>query len=248
MPKTLGAITFCIDPYLYDYNIEETVHCLRELADQVIVVDAGSSKEELKKINKLASHNVEVISISRDVWDNNKHRGKYRISEMQNLAKSFLDTDYYILLQADEVISSDDFDVIRDAIETDKEGFYFNRINLWGSCNTYINVPEHRQPCSTVVGRLAKIHCDSVDDGESISIQNPEPLDVNIFHMGFVRKVEVMKAKVENMQSSVFGITPDPKLYLSDTFDSTLWFKDEDLSPLQIPLPNFIKSWASSRP
>jgi hypothetical protein len=58
-----------------------------------------------------------------------------------------------------------------------------------------------------------------------------------------------MKDKIINMQESVFELgLHDPKLDGSDTFDSTLWFKDGDLAELKEEHPKFITNWISTRP
>lgn len=66
--------------------------------------------------------------------------------------------------------------------------------------------------------------------------------------MGFVRKREVMKAKVINMQEGVFEMANhDIKLDRSDIFQPELWFDDNDLKLIDEPLPLLIQNWAKER-
>lgn len=245
---TLGGIVFCIDAVKYDYHIAETIRCLQECCDEVVVLDAGSIDGTIEIIQQFEDQNTHIICLDRAEWE--KQQGREKLAYFQNLALSFLTTDYYILCQADEIILESCFPAIRNAIKTGKEGFCCSRVNLWGSPDTFINVPENRQPCSTRVVRIAKTKYQSIDDGESIAvIPNTDFIeDIRIYHYGFVRKKEVMKDKIWNMQENVFKIQHDPKLDKSAVFDSTLWFSGEDLVPIMEPHSKFITNWIKERP
>lgn len=249
MVKSLGGIVFCIDAIRFDYNIEESIQCLQDLCDEIVVLDAGSNDGTVDLIKKYENDKTTIVCLDRAEWD--KQKGREKLSYFQNLALSFLNTDYYFLLQADEIITEDSFAYIRKAINgIENESYLCSRVNLWGDCNHYINVPISRQPCSTVVNRLAKIEKRSYGDGESIEAKaSVEYVNkIKIIHYGFVRKKEVMKDKVFNMQRNVFDIDPDPKLDQSEVFDSTLWFKDKELSPINFEHPKWIKQWVETRP
>lgn len=249
MGKKLGGILFVRNGIQYDYCYRESIKCLQALCDEVIVLDAGSDDGTAEDLLSLEDNKTLIVSVKNELWD--MQHGREKLAYFQNLALSFLEADYYFLLQADEVIHENSFPSIRAAIETDKEAFLIKRINLWGSANTYINVPDNRQPCSKHVIRLAKTKYQSVDDGESISAEASQNFinGITIYHYGFVRKKEVMKAKIINMQESVFELGHhDPKLDGSDVFNSELWFSGDELSPIEEPHPIFIQQWISSRP
>ncbi len=65
--------------------------------------------------------------------------------------------------------------------------------------------------------------------------------------MGFVRKREIHPAKIREMQENIFQCGVDPKLEGMTTFDSTKWFTDEDLIPIEGELPPLIQQWAKER-
>lgn len=244
---TLGGIMFIRNGEQYDYCYREAIVCLQALCDSVVVLDAGSDDGTAEMLQQYEDQNTMVICLGKDEWD--KQQGREKLSYFQNLCLSFLDTDYYFLLQADEIIHEDSFPSIREAINTGWEAFYCTRINLWRDSKSYINVPDDRQPCSTKVIRLAKNKYKSVGDGESIeAIADPSLIEeIRIYHMGFVRNKNIMKAKVVNMQENVFGIDHDPKLDKSDIFDWSLWFNESEHSPIREELPMFITKWAAER-
>lgn len=249
MAKTLGGVIFCIDAIKYDYCIEQSIECLKELVDELVILDAGSDDGTPELLKKYEDEKTQLVLLDRAEWG--KRKGKEKLAYFQNLALSFLNTDFYFLLQADEIITEDSFPYIRKAIEAHgQESFLCKRVNLWGDCNHYINVPINKQPCSIVVNRLAKTDKKSHGDGESIEARASLEFinNITIVHYGFVRKREVMKSKIINMQEGVFGIDHDPKLDQGEVFDSKLWFSGNQLSKIDFKHPKYIKEWAKERP
>jgi len=247
--KTLGGILFIRNGEQYDYSYKEAIACLQEMCDKVVLVDAGSDDGTAEIISSYNNQNTFSVCLDKSEWD--KQQGREKLAYFQNLALSFLDTDYYFLLQGDEIVHESSFPSIRKAIETNNEAFFCTRLNLWGDCNHKINVDVSKQPCSIHVIRLAKTKYKSVGDGESIdAMANTEFLnDIIIFHYGFVRKKEVMKSKIIMMQEEVFQLgLHDPKLDGSDVFDSKLWFSEKDLAPIYAEHPKFIQEWIKTRP
>lgn len=247
---TLGGVIFIRNGWEYDYCFREAIACLQELCDQVVILDAGSDDLTDRTVKQYEDQNTLVVCLDKSEWD--KQQGRTKLAYFQNLAKSFLDTDYYFLLQGDEIIHENSFPIIRSIVDLGwEESILVSRINLWRDCNSYINVPDSRQPCSTKVIRLARIKYDSVDDGESISAQANSDFvdDIRIYHYGFVRRKSVMKKKVINMQESVFQLGfHDPKLDMGDEFDWKLWFSESELSPIAEDHPKFIKEYIKTRP
>lgn len=245
---TLGGFLFIRNGIQYDYNFKETIESLLQFCDKVLVVDAGSD-DGTKEV--LWGMNDEKLTINfrlKEEWDS--IQGREKLSYFQNLAADQLNTDYQFLCQADEVVCESSYPEIRAAIETGKEGYLCERINLWGSPNTMLNVSLNRMPCSVHVLRLSKKGYYSYDDGESIAA----PADtsfvdkIKIIHYGFVRKKEVMKAKIINMQEGVFAMeSHDAKLDQCEVFDSKLWFDGDDLAPIDFTHPPIMNQWILER-
>lgn len=251
---TLGGIIFIRNGDMYDYCYRESIACLQALCDKVVVLDAGSTDGTAEVVQQYEDQNTTVICLGEEEWD--KQQGREKLSYFQNLALSFLDTDYYFLLQGDEILHESCFQAVREAIETGADCVFVKRINLWRDCNSFINVEHNRQPCGTSIIRLAKTKYKSVGDGECIENSRTDNIgyvghhnQIRIYHYGFVRKREVMKEKIINMQENVFQLgLHDPKLDGGDVFDSELWFSGNELSPITEEHSKFIKSWAISRP
>lgn len=252
MSKSLGGFAFIREGIKYDYCFKESITSLCECCDRVsIIYPTGAEDGTHAALSALTAKywkKLEVYFMDPIMWGDMK--GKTKLANFQNIAAMMLDTDYQFLLQGDEVLTEESYDGIRCAMETDGEGFLCNRVNLWGSPNTMLNVPLNRMPCSVQVLRLTKMGYWCYDDGESIAAPaNADFLDkIKIIHYGFVRKKEVMKSKIINMQQGVFAMENyDAKLDQCDVFDSKLWFDGPDLAPIDFEHPAIMKKWVSER-
>lgn len=248
MSKTLGGTLFVRNAIEWDYCVVEAVKCLQELCDEVVIVDAGSDDGTIELLEVLVDEKTILLSLEKAEWDN--QHGREKLAHFTNVAIGCLTTDYNINLQADEIIHENSFPAIREAINTGKEAFYVTRKNLWKDCEHELNVPQHRKPCSTEIIRLAKSNYQSIDDAESLSAPAIADFvnDIVIWHYGFVRKKEVMKGKIFNMQNNVFEIPYDKKLDAMNTFEWSAWFSEDDLKKITEPHPKFSQNWIKSRP
>lgn len=238
----------------YDYCYKEAIECLFEFCDYVIVAAGGDDNtlEDVTQIDIANTGKMHVLGISEQLW--NSQHGFQKLNFFTNLAideAEQLGYEYQFNLQADEIVHEKSYEFIRKAIETNEEGFVNTRVNLWKTPYLKIDVEGKRNPCSYNVIRLAKIKYSSCGDAESIDVSNPniDYLDsIKIYHMGFVRKKEIMKAKIINMQENIFGIDHDPKLDKCEIFNPDLWFDPKtDLKPIDEPLPKIIAKWAKER-
>lgn len=245
--KTLGGTLFCYNAVKHDYCVVEAIQCLKEFCDKVVVVDAGSNDGTLDLIMPLANDHCKIVVV--DEWD--QQHGREKLNYFTNKAIQLLDTDYNFNLQADEIVHEDSYAWIRKAMEDGQEGYLCRRYNLWVDPYHMLNVEQSRKPCSTEVVRLAQTHCPSVGDAESLHANSAyiDYLDkIEIFHMGFVRKREVMKSKIIHMQKDVFEMADyDRRLDKHEQFEPMDYFKPEDVIPIHKPLPKVIQKWAEER-
>lgn len=248
MSKTLGGSLFTYNCKSMDYCFVEAIQCLKDLCDQVSIVDCGSDDGTCDELAKLNFDNCGVLYLDKKDWV--AQNGKEKLNFFTNLAKDQLITDYHISNQADEIIDPDSFPFIREAIETGAEGFLCRRHHLWNTPYQMLNVIQSRKPASTEIIRLAKLKYRSVGDAESLECQpfSLEYLDKIIFwHLGYVRNPEIMKRKVVFMQEQVFQMDHDKKLDLADSFRPLDYFNESDLIPIRKPLPHYVQAWAEAR-
>lgn len=243
---TLGGATFVFNGVKYDYCFEESIRCLQDLCDQVVVCVIRSDDGTLERCKALIDSKTKLIVLDDELWF--KTSGKERLSYFSNIAISNLDTDWVYYQQADEVLHELSFEQVRSAINSpDHEGYFTVRLNLWNDPYHFLTCPLDRQPCSTHVIRLAKSQYRCVGDGESLDVPNViDPVGM-MFHMGFVRKRDVMKEKVIHMQEGVFQTPHDARLDEDPEFNPMRYFSKEDLSPIMSTLPRYVENWGMER-
>jgi len=254
MSKSLAGVLFVYRGNMFDYCYKEAIQCLIECTDHVFVA-AGGDDETLEDIIKafMPIGKVTIIPISKENWESQS--GKEKLSYFTNIcieAAQEAGYEYQLNIQADEVLHEKSYSEIRKAIDAGFEGYMSKRINLWQSPYLQLDVPQERKPCSTLIIRLAKTCYRSVDDAENIGVPAVDTYfenGIRIYHMGFVRKREIMPNKIRHIQQQVFGMEhADSKLEGMDIFDPTKWFDPlNDLKPIDEPLPKLIKIWAKER-
>jgi len=248
MNKTLGGIVWSYNGLSQDYCLKESILSLKECCDEVVVLDAGSTDGTAEFIKQFEDYKTKVILLDNSEWV--AQTGKEKLNYFQNVALKHLSSDYYYLQQADEILHESSYKWLRIAIEQGAEAYLCKRVNLWQSPYLQLSVPQNRMPCSPIVIRLAKNEYLSYGDGESIAAPAQENFIeyIKIYHMGFVRKRDIMKQKVIHIQEEVFGVNHDVKLDGSDVFIPQRWFDPEkDLIPIDEPLPKIIQEWAAER-
>jgi hypothetical protein len=240
------------DAVKFDYCIKESILSVLDVCDYVICCYVESHDGTLEILKSIESDKFKIIELPESEW--NVVEGCERLSYITNIAAQEADRlgfTYMLYVQADEIFDSRSSVNLRKAANDNEEAYMCRRINLWGSPYFQLDVPNDRLPCSNYVIRLAKVNYRAVGDAESIGA--PANFDyadeIKIWHFGFVRKREVMKDKIINMQRVVFNMSDhDKKLDQSDIFDPTLWFNpDTDLKPINEPLPEIIEKWAFER-
>jgi glycosyltransferase involved in cell wall biosynthesis len=249
---TLGGSQFCRNAITYDYCFLESIENLLAFCDKVSVVDAGSTDGTDIILHDLeAKHkNLSVLYLEPEAWEKTKGMGREKLCVFTDMAIERLDTDYNYYQQSDEITHEKSFDAIRKAMEVNAESYMISRINLWATPYLKLNVPQNRLPCSTQIIRLAKTKYRSIGDAESLNAQCIMDYvdEIRMYHMGFVRKREVMKEKIINMQCGVFEMEHyDDKLDKSEYFNPYAYFEEKDLAPISEPLPNIIQHWAFER-
>lgn len=254
MSKKLAGVIFYYNAEMYDYCYIEAVNCLLECTDYVYVVAGGIDETYEKTLNEFKDNErVTIIYLSTAIWD--LQTGKEKLNFFTNIGIEAAERggyEYVFQLQADEILHQKSYPEIRKAIETGAEGYMCTRVNLWQSPYLQLDVPQERKPCSTSIIRLAKTCYRSVDDAENIGVPMVEIYfepNIRIYHMGFVRKREIMPNKIRHIQQQVFGMEhADSKLEGMEIFDPTKWFDPKtDLKPIDEPLPKLIQQWAKQR-
>ena len=254
---TLGGSMFIRNAIQFDYCVAEALDSLCAVCDKAVVVDASSTDGTLDLLSDVQKRNPNLQVVQGAQWECHATFDRLRI--LADVAKSYLDTDWHFMLQADEVIHESCFNNIRKAIKTDVwKSYVIRRCNLFGDLNHFLkyDIPQEHKPCSDAVIRLATIEHNAYGDAESLQV-DPRYLNqfelehITIFHYGFVRRDANCIDKTISMQSWFWGpdSRPDQRV-VEMTSGRYEWEKMKSRELLgKIPLdhPRFAKAWAEER-
>jgi hypothetical protein len=254
--NSLAGVQIVKNGIKYDYCFEESILSMLGCCDHVVIAYVVSEDATLTVLKGMVDKyptKMTLMILSEDDW--NFYQDKHRLSYITNAAVQMADKmgfTYILSVQSDEVIHQDSYESIRKIVAKGEHDAYMcTRINLWKTPYLELNVPQERMPCSKYVIRLARSCYRTYDDAESFYAPATFDYvdDIVMYHMGFVRKKEVMKSKIINMQCDVFGMLDyDKKLNECEVFNPDLWFNPiTDLIPIKEELPKLIKKWAKER-
>lgn len=204
---TLGGSIFTHNVMQFDYCFRESIACLAELCDSVVVLDAESNDGTLDELRKIAAADPKIKLVEGAVWDCAPKHERLRV--LANQAMSHLQTDWHFMLQADEVIHEASFPAIRQlTLQPKNRSFAVRRFNLYGDFDHYVGLKSAAKPCNDEPIRLAHTGIPAMGDAESLDMQQCswEHIDkIQIFHYGLVRKSEALIDKILEMQAWFHG-------------------------------------------
>ena len=250
MKPTLGGSVFSYNALTFNYCIGECVESLADACDKVVYLDAKSTDGTLELIEKIASERDNIQIVKGAEWE--CAPDFRRISLLANRAKSYLDTDWHLLLQADEVIHEDSFKHIREAIRKKKTSFLCRRINLFADRDHYVgfDVPNERKPVSDEVIRLARTELNAHGDSENLhsgADMSKIYLDrIKIWHYGFIRNRKKLVDKSKYLLSWFWGDSTEDER-LNQEYDWKNFLDDGHLAELKWEHPARMTEWLSSQ-
>lgn len=252
---TLGGSMFIRNAVQFDYCVVEALDSLCAVCDKAVIVDANSTDGTLDLLMDAQKRLPNLRIIKGANWECAANHDRLRI--LADTAKSYLDTDWHFMLQADEVIHESSFKNIRKAIQNKKWTSYMvRRCNLFGDLNHYLkyDIPQHHKPCSDSIIRLATTNWNAYGDAESLQV-DPRYMgtdhNIVIFHYGFVRRDSNCIDKTISMQSWFWGPNGQPDQRVVEmTTGRYEWEKMKTRDLLEkIPMshPKFSAAWADER-
>ena len=189
--ETLGL---CMITKNCEFTVSDTINSVKGLVDEVVVLDTGSTDDTIAVCKSLGA------KVYEDEWQKD-------FSLARNSALGHMSSEWVLVLDSDEVLSSKDFDKIRSAISSNNiDGYkllqrnYTDKKNLndWTKCNG--EYPREEQNWlgytpSFIVrlfknkssirfsGKVHELVEDSIlDNGGKIGA-----IDVSVHHLGYSR-------------------------------------------------------------
>jgi glycosyltransferase involved in cell wall biosynthesis len=131
----ISGFTFVRNALVFGYPIYESIHSLLPLCDELIIAAGKSDDDTVTYLKSLQQNKIKIIET---VWDNSLREGGLIYSQQTNIALNDCIGDWCIYLQADEVLSEEDYDLIIDEIKSadansDIDGLLFSYLHFYGS-------------------------------------------------------------------------------------------------------------------
>jgi len=207
--RGLSAFTIVKNAIKYDYPIVESINSVLPFVDEYIINVGMPDEDGTKALLQQHFGSNPKVKMFDSVWEGRDQGIKFLTSQT-NLAKDACSNEWGLYVQADELYLAEDFSKIRQAIEACVNyphilGFAFNFLHFDGD---YASVNPTSYPREIRLVRrnaVASIH-DAVTFGVKAFSNTPlmqmdkmfAPLDVRVFHYGWVKQPEKMLAKLRN--------------------------------------------------
>ncbi len=194
----------------YDYPFQESFASLARVTQKTHILAGDSSDETNQILKEMAQKSSTPIEISHSIWDTKLADGAQVLSVQTNLAlqrlksslPSLSDSDWGFYLQADEVLSEEDEDLLkRDLISAQEEGcdaISFRYLHFWQSHHA-VAINKKWYPHEI---RAIKLKSSIESWGDAQSFRHHKKVyysDVVIYHYGHVRKQEAYQEKKEDI-------------------------------------------------
>jgi hypothetical protein len=201
----------------FDYPFIESMRSLLPFVDELIVnVDPGED-DTLARVRALAAaEGAGKIQIVESRWpmdDPQKKKAGLILSEQTNLALDRCTGDWCFYLQTDEILHEEDYPALREALRRADahptiEGLLFDYVHFYGS----YNVIQHSRNVYRREVRIVRRASGARSVGDAQSFRKPDGAKLKvarararIFHYGWVRTPEAMKAKTYFMDQLYHG-------------------------------------------
>jgi hypothetical protein len=187
----------------YGYPALESIRSILPVCDKMIVAVGKSDDETLALIKSIDDDKIEIVET---VWDDTLREGGRVLAMETNKAMDAIpdDYDWCFYIQADEVVHEKYHRIILSEMERNidepVQGLLFNYLHFWGTFD-YVGVSRKWYRREIRVIRNDK-RIRSYRDAQGFRIENRKLyvkyIDAYIYHYGWVRPPEIIKAKIRN--------------------------------------------------
>lgn len=196
------------------YPLEAAIRSILPIVDEFVIA-IGKGDEDDRTREMVEAIGSPLIRIIDTEWDLEKYSRGTENAHQTDIAREACNGDWLFYLQADEVVHEDDLDHIRQmcakyADDPEVEGFLFKYRHFWGDydhCHDshgwyrheiriVRNDPEiHSWESAQSFRRIPDFDGKDYRQQEGTFRLNVVELDAYIYHYGWVRPPQLMKAK-----------------------------------------------------
>lgn len=213
MKNKLGIYITVQNAIERDYPFEECIQSACYVADEVVVVDGGSTDGTLERLLKLVHQYPSKMVVYHNKWDATKRNEMLAIQKTYALNQ--VQSEWAMLLDADEVLHESSYEWIRQIVESANApktilGYICDTLHFYKNYNT-INTSErfYRNKVYIIRNHCGITHGWFGDDPDNHITAKGEEVrqysiktNIPIFHYGHVKSSkEIYEEKFNRMES-----------------------------------------------
>ena len=210
----ISGFTFLRNAHKLYYPVKESILSILDIVDEFVIAlgEGDADDTSLAIINEINSPKIKIVFTQ---WDLVSYPNGSEYAHQTDIAKNACTGDWLFYLQGDEVIHEDDKNEIVEACQKylnkpEIEGFVFNYLHFWGDYKHYFSDHCWYKREIRIIRNLPDIHSwrdaqsfriiPNFSENDYFRIENTKKLrcialNARVFHYGWVRPPEVMKAK-----------------------------------------------------
>lgn len=214
----------------FDYPYLESLRSLLPVVDELVVNVGKGDDDTLDVVQRFArDEGAGKVVIFESHWpldDPEKKRGGQILAEQTNFALDRCQGDWCLYLQADEVLHENDHGKIRAAMEntlgdSSVHGLLFDYVHFYGSFDVIQNSRSAYRREVRAIKRDSGAR--SVGDAQSFRLSDGSKPNVirsgaKVYHYGWVRPPEVMKAKTAFMDTLYHATADAAQPFTGDNY------------------------------
>lgn len=200
----LSGCTFIRNGDLFGYPYLESINCLLELCDEVVVVIGNCDDDTAVKIKTIDNAKLKIIET---VWNDNMQDRGFVYSEQKMIAQYSCTGDWVLYLECDEVIHEKDYQKIKDTLKNNinnskVEGFVFDYIHFYGTPSHVISSAHWYKRAPRIIRNTIRTFAPDglfwvvMYENRKGRFPRCKALDCSMFHYGHVRSIKAHQQKM----------------------------------------------------
>jgi len=255
----LSGFTLVRNGVKFDYPFLESLRSLLPIVDELVVNVGRGDDDTWQRLRRFdREEGGGKLVLFESTWpldDPEQRRGGRILSDQTNMALDRCDGDWCLYLQADEVLHESEASLIRASLEyahsrPEVDGLLFDYRHFYGSFDV---IQETRSAYRREIRAIRRQSgARSIGDAQSFRLPNGAKVAVirsgaRVYHYGWVRTPEAMRAKTTFMDTLYHGESPPAAAGQPHTGDNCRYKKFFGLKPFEGTHPSVMRERIASK-
>lgn len=240
---TLGGHVVAHNALKYDYCLKECIESMLGICDRVLAVECDSDDGTGEFLDEWCKREPKLRTVKHP-WHPVPNTGfKWLIDIVRN-TRQMLNTDWYVQLDADEVLHQDEYKWLSLHMATQQRCALVHRYTFWK--DAFHELPDG-VICNHENVRLGPINC--VMSGDLIAPAGAVRGGFKVYHYGHLRRSGAWIEKSKSIHNEALGFVPDhwQKSTPETISDIHNLVPPEQLIPFTGTHPAVMSNWLAER-